>query len=766
MDDFKDRVKGQAIVLACLERSSNSIAMLLTNKDYLRLVNELGPRGHAAIHISIFSKSTDILSLLLEVGADHNLRNKKGDTPIHCACRVGFLEGLKLLCAKKIDTMPLNSQGLTPLDLAKSELGMMDDEDIYGSYEAGGEHDSTRGRDDEGRAQCAAYLSQVIKDRQAIRLADYSSTITDLNQNKQRVTAILRNGSAGRTKFFVANYVRPSDDTEEVWTDKDYADFGITPLFRRMAISVSSTFVIRSALNTAIMNFDEKKAERLKSLRSEWWYLYNERKEMFFIDAACDVLVDEIISIGLQHIQQEINSARTSERDTLELRTGARRVSFDIAHDKPNTPGIPTELSEEFIKEVILSGLENSSKVLVNIRRQTFSEFSVSVVDGILQSGLRSSMQNEQVVFAAYSNSIIARVVKTGLESVCRTAHMHRAAHTIASSFVNNLFEDHAQESAEEVAELAQAFVSQTIVSGISVLANRAAPSQRIYNDTEFSEKMVANAVSDLAQQTDSDHPLFVNAATEFGMLFSKHVLAVDQESRSGSEDRNYISQFAPEFVREIINQGTCSIDERNIAHVAAAKEFVGMILTIGLAAYDNSMTIDETKEQIAAIKSEFKPESSSKHGLSSKESSRRFVQDIFDAGMEAVSKSVALERRSALIRRPDKSNQMIHSPIGDTDISLHHLIRIISPMASATVTHALGQGIREVLAKKTIISKDQSVAPQLISANYRKFAENLIIDIFAEGVRRNYQINQEQPPLPGSRIQDEADDRTFVTSR
>ena len=87
--------------------------------------------------------------------------------------------------------------------------------------------------------------------------------------------------------------------------------------------------------------------------------------------------------------------------------------------------------------------------------------------------------------------------------------------------------------------------------------------------------------------------------------------------------------------------------------------------------------------------------------------------------------------------------------------------------MASATVTLALGQGIREILAKKTTISKDQSVAAQLIrSANYRKFTENLIMDIFAEGVRRNYHISEEQPPLPNSRMQDEADDRTFVTSR
>ena len=65
--------------------------------------------------------------------------------------------------------------------------------------------------------------------------------------------------------------------------------------------------------------------------------------------------------------------------------------------------------------------------------------------------------------------------------------------------------------------------VCQTIVSGISVLAYRI--TKNIYNDAEFSEKM---AVSDLAQQIDNDdHLLFVNAATEFGVLFSKHALAL-----------------------------------------------------------------------------------------------------------------------------------------------------------------------------------------------------------------------------------------------
>jgi uncharacterized protein len=74
--------------------------------------------GHTALHIAIKRRDATWIRYLLTIGANPNIADKAGVTPLMLASQLGFVDGIALLASKgaKVDTT--NDAGETPLILA------------------------------------------------------------------------------------------------------------------------------------------------------------------------------------------------------------------------------------------------------------------------------------------------------------------------------------------------------------------------------------------------------------------------------------------------------------------------------------------------------------------------------------------------------------------------------------------------------------------------------------------------------------------------
>ena len=82
--------------------------------------------GETALHIVVARRDSTWLSFLLQKGANPNIRDKKGITPLIMATQLRFIEGVKVLLAKNARVDETNNQGETALiravQLRDSEL--------------------------------------------------------------------------------------------------------------------------------------------------------------------------------------------------------------------------------------------------------------------------------------------------------------------------------------------------------------------------------------------------------------------------------------------------------------------------------------------------------------------------------------------------------------------------------------------------------------------------------------------------------------------
>ena len=63
-----------------------------------------------------------MVHLLLERGADVGAKTFKGETPLHCAGRMGQFDAAKLLLEAGADVSTPNLKGTTPLDCSDSDI--------------------------------------------------------------------------------------------------------------------------------------------------------------------------------------------------------------------------------------------------------------------------------------------------------------------------------------------------------------------------------------------------------------------------------------------------------------------------------------------------------------------------------------------------------------------------------------------------------------------------------------------------------------------
>jgi len=74
--------------------------------------------GDTGLHLAVFKRSVPMATLLLEAGADPNIRRNDGQTPLHIAALVGEPELVELLIEHSADPNLENQEGMTPLSVA------------------------------------------------------------------------------------------------------------------------------------------------------------------------------------------------------------------------------------------------------------------------------------------------------------------------------------------------------------------------------------------------------------------------------------------------------------------------------------------------------------------------------------------------------------------------------------------------------------------------------------------------------------------------
>lgn len=107
------------------------VAVMINNQEALKAsleqtgvdLNALDPAsGSSILTATTFFADGEIARILLEAGADPNLKNRDGGTPLHAAVFLGKADIVEQLLANGADKNVRNRDGASPLDLADLDL--------------------------------------------------------------------------------------------------------------------------------------------------------------------------------------------------------------------------------------------------------------------------------------------------------------------------------------------------------------------------------------------------------------------------------------------------------------------------------------------------------------------------------------------------------------------------------------------------------------------------------------------------------------------
>ena len=108
---------GEAFVKAMKEGNANE-AVKLVEKPGSTVVNYRGDDGNAGLHYATRARNGNWVGFLLSRGADPNLGDKNGDTPLILSARMGFSEGAARLLMRRALVDKTNKLGETALIVA------------------------------------------------------------------------------------------------------------------------------------------------------------------------------------------------------------------------------------------------------------------------------------------------------------------------------------------------------------------------------------------------------------------------------------------------------------------------------------------------------------------------------------------------------------------------------------------------------------------------------------------------------------------------
>lgn len=108
-DKFLDAVK---------KRDGATVTSLVSVPGSVLINATGGEYGDGALHTIVRRRDYTWLSFILGKGADANVRNDEGNTPLALASQIGWVEGARLLLQIGAKANATNSRGETPLILA------------------------------------------------------------------------------------------------------------------------------------------------------------------------------------------------------------------------------------------------------------------------------------------------------------------------------------------------------------------------------------------------------------------------------------------------------------------------------------------------------------------------------------------------------------------------------------------------------------------------------------------------------------------------
>ena len=108
--------KGRPPIATQTGRNAVAVLLLRHGAD----VNAQTDHGDTALHGAVMANNPDLVKVLLEAGADPNLRQAQSYTPLHFAGFAGpdRSESARLLLRHGADATLRNNPGRTPLDIA------------------------------------------------------------------------------------------------------------------------------------------------------------------------------------------------------------------------------------------------------------------------------------------------------------------------------------------------------------------------------------------------------------------------------------------------------------------------------------------------------------------------------------------------------------------------------------------------------------------------------------------------------------------------
>lgn len=110
---------GYRFLQAVKDRKNSEVDELLAKPGSQTLLNSRDlTTNRTALHIVVERRDVAWINFLVRRGADPNIADREGVTPLMRACQIGFVEGVQALIAGRARVDDANDAGETPLILA------------------------------------------------------------------------------------------------------------------------------------------------------------------------------------------------------------------------------------------------------------------------------------------------------------------------------------------------------------------------------------------------------------------------------------------------------------------------------------------------------------------------------------------------------------------------------------------------------------------------------------------------------------------------
>ena len=754
MDRHELNLKCQALTCACIDQDVPTLTRFLLDTAYKALIDYRGLGGNAPIHIAVLSKNVSILKLLLDAGADRNKRNIHGDMPMHCACRVGFLDGLKLLCSfRRLVTDATNDAGQIPLELAEStESDFLQPCDLYGVFSVKENKIDTSIIDLDGKKECASYLKQVLTRQRIDRMNDYFSETVELNRTKQKVTNILRDSNMGRSKMYYSNFIKPASGTVDCWSDLDYQIFERSrSLFNRMIISVSSTCLVSSVTATSIVAFNEKEA-----VEHQLW-LYDRRKkedttapvpgfsknrEFFKTPVAESGKRDDLpeydyTSYDIDDIMSDEEAEYFEATD--DMVTNMLLNALQATH--VSTQGSFSTLSTALVRDILEKGVENCSRLIeADDWRSSFSEFSQKFVSSVVSTGLSCCLENrDNDSVKDFAENIFDEVISIGFNSDVTKIDdelMPRAT-IVADRFVTGIIDKVDTEHLDSnslslVTNFTKRVVTDILTQGISSFQYN----NTIYRDPSTLRKQTALAEEYVAisldRETDNDSLVQPNVISALAKTFVNKIL--EQTPHISQRPSSYGSDFCVKFVDHIISSAVKAIPSQDLPplrqsnfsvkpETSVAESFMKSVISCGLEAYDGDSSPEEKSLYISDIVGFFSDSSAENADPANDRAavSCAFVHDIIEAGLNQFSTIKSFS-----------GAPLVHDD-GVDNKSPEEAYSKITVLVKSITSQYITEGISRLAKRDAPMLK----LPFKGDREYRSFIDSFTNNLFAQGLQK-----------------------------